>query len=119
VSDDKLFGSSRASLHAKAFVMDRKQVFIGSFNLDPRSDRENTEIGIVFDSSKLGTVMAEAFDDIVRRAAYRLTLDEQGKVLWHDDAASGETASSVEPETTWFQRFSVSALRLLPIESQL
>ena len=30
-------GSSRASLHAKSFVFDRRQVFIGSFNLDPRS----------------------------------------------------------------------------------
>jgi hypothetical protein len=28
-------GSSKASLHAKSFVFDRRQVFIGSLNLDP------------------------------------------------------------------------------------
>ena len=32
-----LAGESRAALHAKSLVFDRKSVFIGSFNLDPRS----------------------------------------------------------------------------------
>src|SRR5690349_3893029 len=36
-------GRSRASLHAKAVVFDRQSVFIGSFNLDPRSTIINTE----------------------------------------------------------------------------
>ena len=31
------FGGSRASLHAKTFFFDRRAVFIGSLNLDPRS----------------------------------------------------------------------------------
>lgn len=30
-------GSSKSSLHAKSFVFDRKQVFIGSMNLAPRA----------------------------------------------------------------------------------
>lgn len=30
-------GSSKASLHAKSFVLDREQIFIGSLNLDPRA----------------------------------------------------------------------------------
>ncbi len=32
-----LAGKSHAALHAKSLVFDRKSVFIGSFNLDPRS----------------------------------------------------------------------------------
>jgi putative cardiolipin synthase len=39
-------GSSKASLHTKSFVFDRKQVFIGSLNLDPRAVLHNTEIGV-------------------------------------------------------------------------
>ncbi|HET6370802.1 MAG TPA: phospholipase D family protein, partial [Nitrospiria bacterium] len=44
-------GSSKASLHTKSFVFDRQHVFIGSFNLDPRSVGQNTEIGVVFDQA--------------------------------------------------------------------
>lgn len=35
----KLGGSSKASLHAKTFSVDRQRIFVGSFNLDPRSAR--------------------------------------------------------------------------------
>jgi len=34
-------------LHAKAAVMDESIVFIGSVNLDPRSDSTNTELGLL------------------------------------------------------------------------
>lgn len=47
------FGSSRAMLHAKIAVIDRKQVFVGSMNSDPRSSRENTEMGIVVQSPQM------------------------------------------------------------------
>lgn len=40
-------GSSAASLHGKTFSMDREWVFMGSFNIDPRSFRLNTEIGCI------------------------------------------------------------------------
>lgn len=40
------FGRSRARLHAKVAVIDDRQVFIGSMNLDARSARANTEIGL-------------------------------------------------------------------------
>ncbi len=44
------FGSSRAMLHAKIAVIDHKQVFVGSMNSDPRSSRENTEMGVIIQS---------------------------------------------------------------------
>jgi len=119
LNDASAFGSSRASLHAKAFVMDRRQVFIGSFNLDPRSDRENTEIGIVFQSPQLGEQVVEKFNGIVARSAYRLSLDEAGKIRWHDNATDGGQVYNHDPKTSWFKRFKVAAMRLLPIESQL
>ncbi|MDO4223674.1 MAG: phospholipase D family protein, partial [Acinetobacter sp.] len=53
--DQKLFaGASNSSLHAKSFIIDKKQVFIGSFNLDPRSIYYNTEMGVILNSPKLG-----------------------------------------------------------------
>ena len=53
---------SAASLHAKTFAIDRSRIFIGSFNLDPRSARLNTEVGVVLDSPTLATQLSGAFD---------------------------------------------------------
>jgi putative cardiolipin synthase len=52
-------GSSKASLHAKSFVFDREQVFIGSLNLDPRAVLYNTEIGVVLTSSQMANEMGK------------------------------------------------------------
>ena len=45
-----LSGRSRAALHAKAMAFDGEAVFIGSFNLDPRSAVINTEAGLYIES---------------------------------------------------------------------
>jgi putative cardiolipin synthase len=50
---DKLGGSSGASLHAKTSVFNRKALFVGFANLDPRSGKLNTELGILFQSTQL------------------------------------------------------------------
>ena len=44
------FKSSNASLHAKALVIDQRTVFIGSLNMDERSARFNSELGLVMRS---------------------------------------------------------------------
>ena len=44
-----------AKLHAKVFVFDRRALFVGSLNLDPRSAMLNTEIGLVFASPELAS----------------------------------------------------------------
>ena len=67
-------GSSKASLHAKTFAIDRKTMFVGSFNLDPRSVDLNTEMGVVFDSPTLAGLMGKGFDQRITDKAYRLEL---------------------------------------------
>ena len=44
-----MFGSRGASLHTKAFVVDGRIGFVGSFNFDARSLSLNTEMGIIFE----------------------------------------------------------------------
>ena len=118
-----LGGSSKASLHAKSFVFDRKHVFVGSLNLDPRSVHENTEIGVVFDSPEIGQEMGEAFDQRIDQVAFRLELtpNEQGRerIVWNRIENGEPRVHTVEPHTGFWQRFSVGFLGLLPIESQL
>ena len=60
----RLFGrSSEASLHAKAFIVDRELAFVGSMNLDPRSRHLNTELGVVIESPELASKLVEIFDE--------------------------------------------------------
>lgn len=116
-------GSSRASLHAKIFVLDRDKVFIGSLNLDPRSFYENTEIGLVLDQRELATRMAEGFDEDIYKTVFRLELvaDEDGdeQLLWHGIEAGEPVTYDVDPYTSVWRRLGVWFMGLLPIESQL
>ena len=46
------------SLHAKSMVVDDSRLFIGSFNLDPRSAQLNTEVGVLIDNPILAQALA-------------------------------------------------------------
>ena len=65
---------SAASLHTKVFILDRKTIFIGSLNLDPRSIDINTEMGIVFHSPELADEMAGNLDKEGLEHVYELKL---------------------------------------------
>lgn len=116
-------GFSKASLHGKSFVFDRKHVFIGSLNFDPRSVEENTEIGILLTSEEVADTMAETFDLITEKIAFRLELqtDEDGieYISWHGLENGKERTWTSDPHTGLFQRFGIFFMGLLPIESQL
>jgi putative cardiolipin synthase len=116
-------GSSKASLHAKTFVFDRRRVFIGSLNLDPRSVTENTEIGVVLESDELGRGMGEFFDQNIDRIAFRLELtqDEDGRerILWHRTEGEEPGVYEVDPHTGFWRRVGIALMGLLPVESQL
>ncbi len=116
-------GSSKASLHAKSFVFDRKYMFIGSLNLDPRSMIHNTEIGVVLTSEEIARKMGTDFDNNIKRAAFRLELvkNRNGteKILWHGWVDGKEKTFDVDPYTSFWKRLGIGFMRLLPIESQL
>ncbi len=116
-------GSSKASLHAKAFVFDRERVFIGSLNLDPRAVVHNTEIGVVLTSAEVANMMGDGFDQNIERTAFRLELvkNKNGteKILWHGQVDGEEKIFDVDPYTGFWRRFGIGFMSLLPIESQL
>jgi cardiolipin synthase C len=116
-------GRSKASLHAKAFVLDRQWVFIGSLNLDPRSVVQNTEIGVVFQSPEIGNELAGRFDSKIDRLAFRLELivAENGNelILWHGIVDGKQQTLYKEPYTGFWKRFGVGFMRILPIDSQI
>jgi putative cardiolipin synthase len=116
-------GSSKASLHAKSFAIDRERIFIGSLNLDPRSVVENTEIGVMIESASIATEMSDWFDQKIDQVAFRLALEEDDNgneiLVWYRSLDGVERRYTTEPNTGFWRRFGVGFLRLLPIESLL
>jgi putative cardiolipin synthase len=109
--------SGSVGLHAKTLQVNGERIFVGSFNLDQRSAKLNTEMGIVIDSPTLAQRLARAFDNVVPQAAYEVRLKPDGQsVQWIERTASGETAHDTEPATSWSQRSKIEMLSVLPIE---
>lgn len=108
--------SSRTSLHAKTFVIDERWVFIGSFNLDPRSAWINTEMGILVDSPKLAKSMIAGVASQLEAATYQVVL-EDGNFVWKDR----ETGSDydTDPDASLGRRVLAKVMSWLPIDSQL
>ena len=120
----EFFGSSKASLHAKTYVFDRQSVFIGSMNLDPRSSKLNTEIGVLCDSPVIaGQVIDDVephLDQIAWRVELRTDANGRSRIVWIETADNGtSTEYDSEPDVSFTRRISVWFLGLLPIESQL
>ncbi|MGZ5269812.1 MAG: phospholipase D-like domain-containing protein [Ramlibacter sp.] len=109
-------GSSTASLHAKTFVVDRQRVFVGSYNLDPRSARLNTEMGVVMDSPELAGQLADTFNAYIAQDAYELRLDGGGAVTWIERTAAGEVRHASTPGTGTLRKWWIHLLGVLPIE---
>ena len=110
---------ARATLHTKAFIVDRRHVFIGSFNFDPRSANINTEMGVIIDDTELGTFFSERVSDGLASQTYAVFLDDKGRVRWRGQRNGETVVYEKEPETSWWQRFKVGFVRLLPIRGQL
>jgi phosphatidylserine/phosphatidylglycerophosphate/cardiolipin synthase-like enzyme len=75
-------GASLASLHSKAVVIDRTLCAIGSMNLDPRSQRLNSEVALVIRSPVLAAEAAMLVEGTFAAGAWRLAQDAQGGLLW-------------------------------------
>ncbi|HLU07309.1 MAG TPA: phospholipase D family protein [Woeseiaceae bacterium] len=110
------FGSGASSLHAKTFSTDRKQVFIGSFNFDPRSANLNTELGFIIRSPALARRLAELFDNVIPAVAYEVHRSDSGELYWTEQIDGRLVRHDTEPRTSMLQRAAVAFMSVLPIE---
>ncbi|HRD85298.1 MAG TPA: phospholipase D family protein [Rubrivivax sp.] len=115
----RLFGSSAASLHGKTFALDRERAYVGSFNVDPRSIRINTEMGLVIDSPALASSVSDALDHWLPANAYELRLAQGQRLEWVERNGAREVVHHEEPRTSLWRRLLVALLSLLPIEGLL
>lgn len=121
VSGAEYFAGSgaKATLHTKVFVVDRRELFIGSFNFDPRSVYINTEMGVIIRSPEIASAAAISINDVIAGRAYEVFLNEDEKIRWRSNSAEGEKVYDKEPDTTWWERFKAGVFRILPIKGQL
>jgi putative cardiolipin synthase len=113
--DEKPSGEGAIStLHAKAFVVDRKSFFIGSFNWNQRSTNRDTESGVIIHSPEL----AAAFVDQVRAAlpevSFELSLDDSNDIVWTTYEDGQAVTATKEPQTGAWKRFTSWFLRIAP-----
>src|SRR5271156_2614496 len=99
------FRGSNASLHAKALVIDQKIVFIGSLNMDERSARINSELGLVIRSTEIARQVTNLLDDISTDGSYKLQLvGRSDHIEWSSGEPGAMKTWHKDPETTFPQR---------------
>jgi putative cardiolipin synthase len=112
-------GLSKSSLHAKTMVIDGTAMFVGSMNLDQRSLHINNEIGILLFNPEIAGSSAEAFDQNIMKVAFQLKLNTDESIRWHLKKGDGEVVYDSEPYVSFWKKFGVGLIRLLPVESLL
>ena len=79
----RLLRQARGRLHAKLALLDREWVLLGSMNLDPRSERLNTEFGVRVHSFELAHALRFAYSLDSLEGVYRVVLMPDGRnVQW-------------------------------------
>jgi len=116
--DDIKTAYDSLTLHTKGVVMDRRFIFVGSLNLDPRSIDINTEFGMFIDNAELSGEMAERFFKRLPVFAYRVTENEKGKLRWTSVIDGKEVVEKSEPQSSRWRRFKAFLSRVVP-EGQL
>jgi putative cardiolipin synthase len=108
-----------AALHSKVMVFDRRRVWIGSFNYDPRSERLNTEVALVADCPALAAELAsDIAEDQDPTRSWRVRLGPGG-ITWTGEQDGRTIVRRREPDSWWAGIGSV-LLRLMPgMENQL
>jgi putative cardiolipin synthase len=107
---------SSTSLHAKTFAVDDHQVFIGSYNVDPRSANINTEMGVIINDDELAQQLHEALDDDLLDQAYEVTITEAGQLQWKTLEGGKLVTYDKEPEVDFADHIWLTIMSWLPID---
>ena len=114
------WGQSQSGLHAKAFMIDERYLFVGSFNWDPRSVNINTEMGILIDSAEFTAKTSEALKKVLERETFSVRLEDDHRISWTETEQNGTRRIYYsEPTGSFWDHFIAGIYAILPIGSQL
>ncbi|WP_426243198.1 phospholipase D family protein [Psychrobacter sp. TWP2-1-2] len=112
----KARSQSSTSLHAKTFAVDDYQVFIGSYNVDPRSANINTEMGVIINDDELAKQLHGALSDDLLNQAYEVKLSDNGKLQWHTMEDDKKVVYDSEPRVDISDHVWLTIMSWLPID---
>jgi putative cardiolipin synthase len=115
-----VFGSRGASLHTKAFAIDGRLAFVGSFNLDQRSVALNTEMGTFIEDARIAALVGDEHARLIGPGcSWRVRVEPDGQLSWTSEVGGRLVTAHHEPDTTLRMRILARMLRWMPIESKL
>lgn len=112
--------SSVGRSHSKLIVIDRRTTFVGSMNMDFRSSRVNTELGMLVHSPELAKIVLALGERVNSVGSYKLRLDPSGEhVQWISINKGVETVYDSEPGVDFGTRLKLLLLFPFIAESLL
>ncbi|QJF50315.1 hypothetical protein G3256_03610 [Roseobacter ponti] len=106
----------RLALHAKYLIIDTDTVMIGSANIDPRSLRLNTEVGLIVRDRRVNRAIRDlTAPDLGTSNAWRLELTADNMLIWVGD----DVVLNAEPAASFMQRIEDWFFALLPRDGEL
>jgi len=111
--------SSRNSLHSKIYVVDRRDIMVGSFNLDPRSLTLNTEMMLVIHSPELAEKVAVMFEKAISPSSSFHVVMHDKELEWVATEKGEEVRYDSEPKAGFWRNVKSHLFALLPFEDQL
>ena len=76
---------TQGTMHSKFAVIDGQRALVGSYNLDPRSERLNSETALVFEQPELAARLRRAFLDNDLRYSREVTRDQAAEFADPED----------------------------------
>jgi len=111
--------SSQNGLHAKLYVIDRRDLMIGSFNLDPRSINLNTEQVLVIHSPELAEQITTMFEmTTAPSVSYHVIIDD-GSLVWVTEEQGQEVRYHSDPQAGLWRNVTSRFFSVLPIDDEL
>jgi cardiolipin synthase C len=101
--------SSRASLHSKAVIIDKRLAVIGSMNLDLRSQRKNSEVALLIRSTAVSQEAERQVDATIAQGAYRIDLDKD-QLVWRAPHGAVFQDTRSEPQASTRLRLLVNLI---------
>ncbi len=111
VSDTPPTHAQFMGLHVKALVVDRTRAYVGSMNLDPRSTRINSEMGVIIESPELAEQLARQMErDMRPENSWNVQFATDGSLRW----VSGDQVLTRQPARSEWQRIQDIFFMLFP-----
>jgi putative cardiolipin synthase len=118
------------SLHTKMMIIDSNRMGIGSANMDPRSDKLNTEIFMVVSCKKLAKAQRDRLAEVISiKNLYKLSWGEYPNdfdedvtrygPIWHTIEEGKEKTYYAPPHTGFWKKLGTDISSLLPIKGYL